>query len=195
MKIDACKRQCKPEQPKCPDYGCEMSCVKEYHGCAEGDCDGALSKCIDGCFGSEDPQAAVRCRKECRNEKLECLDGGGDLGFCGWKRGICQTACPPLPPDWVPPPLSCKEECRELNLQCRDEGRDRGACSLGYGVCLLDCPESIEPGGQIVEQAPEVPEDSSAPSSKAPSPKEMRGLNPQPEPPSWWHRFLGWAGG
>jgi len=169
--------------------------VKEYHGCTEGDCKGVFSQCVDGCFGSEDPQAAVRCRKECRNEKLECLDNGGDLGFCGWKNGMCQQACPPLPPDWVPPPLSCQEECRESNLQCREEGRDRGVCSLSYGVCLHDCPESIEPGGQTVARAPEVPEGGAAPSSKKLSPKDMAGLNPQPEPPSIWRRIAGWFGG
>jgi hypothetical protein len=204
MKIDACKRQCKPEEPKCPDYDCEMSCVKEYHGCSEGDCKGRLSYCVDNCFGAEDPQAAVRCRKNCRVDVVDCLGAERPLELCRLNNGLCQQACPPLPPDWVPPSLNCHEECRERWIRCMFDGGDKGVCTLGSGVCHQECPEPLEPGGPIavaVQPREATPMEKAGlnPQPEPPSaqgkPQDWTGLNPQPEPPSMWERIMGWFGG
>lgn len=194
LKVMECKRKCSPEKPMCPDNNCEMSCVKEYHGCSARDCGVGLSQCIDGCFGPNDPQVAVRCRNECRYEKIRCLDVGRSGGVCLYDEGICQNNCPALPPGWTPPPLSCRENCFERNLQCREEGRDGFVCSVDLGACTRDCPQSIEPGGTIVEQAPVVSSDDSGAPAGKPLPRDMAGLNPQPEPPKEGFFARMWAG-
>ncbi len=221
-KIDACKRQCKPEEPKCPDYDCEMSCVKEYHDCSEGDCKGRLSYCIDNCFGPEDPQAALRCRRECGDRKIACFDAGSSSDTCNAISLFCYQNCPRLPPGWTPPELSCPDQCKENHMKCRLDGRDQGVCLIAHGTCLRNCPPNLEPGGPIaiavqpreatpMEKAglnpqPEPPSAENKrdwaglnPQPEPPSaqgkPQDWAGLNPQPEPPSMWERIMGWFGG
>ncbi len=121
--------------------------------------------------------------RRCRLGISECLD----------------ECAPELPPEYQPGEKrpDCRELCARRHKECLSNGGEPMKCDedLKYcaGLCAAPPAPEYAPVGARMPSPGEMrglnpqPE----PPSRPLSPEEMRGLNPQPEPPSWFARLMG----
>ncbi len=173
LNVQACIRErCKPEKPGCPPK-CEDKCVDGYYRCAK------IAKTMKAQAG--EPEAVqtdylMRCQKG----TVECLDN-------------CR-------PEEIPEvPQRCEDRCMKLGAECQEAGIDAESCKMKVDECMRQCPPKgpqFEPGSAIAPPKLESEEREADVSvdEKPPSPKDLAGLNPQPEPPKpvgFWGRLWG----
>ncbi|HLF54699.1 MAG TPA: hypothetical protein VI612_03185 [Candidatus Nanoarchaeia archaeon] len=203
---DKCRR---PEMPECPpQHECEDKCVGGYYNCAKiartmtapagrpedvqeeylRRCRLGISECLDECAPELPPE--YTCPERCRMVEKECLGAGVDAESCGMKVKDCVTQCYPRPL----PPQQCEDRCVQIEKKC-EMVDDKGACMMEVRRCRNLCAQGSQVStGQIAEKDFEGAGRVDT-GGRLPSPKDMAGLNPQPEPPSWWKRVFGFFGG
>lgn len=181
----------KPEE--CPPSGtCESRCGYTYHECVKSGrdqtaCRNIVGECLDKCAGLAPPQA---CPDRCRLIEKECLSSGVDPESCRMKVKDCVTQCYPQPL----PPQQCEDRCVQIEKKC-EMVDDEGACIMEVRRCRNLCAQGSQVStGQIAERDFEGTGGVDI-GGRLPSPKDIAGLNPQPEPPSWWKRVFGFFGG
>ncbi len=181
-----------PSCPKCPSRDCEDNCVNGYYSCAKmarsmtapagrpedvqeeylRRCSLGISDCLNGCAPELPPEYS--CPERCRMVENECLAAGVDAESCGMKAKDCMTRCYPQAPE--PRRLDCKDICVKRSDECLAAGIDPEQCRKDLGSCMMLCA----PGSPSIGQA-----------SRIPRPEDLAGLNPQPEPPSWFAKLIG----
>ncbi len=152
MKIDECKRQCKPECP--PSGGCEIDCSKDYYGCMRkanlidnpeeqqtmmANCRNMIGDCLDKCM----PGMPVvhPCEEGCVSAEKECLDAGNGKERCGEMSEGCIKKCKVLPFSG-----KCEDVCIKIKVDCLEAGIDEASCAMKVGACMKRCkPEAKAP--------------------------------------------------
>jgi len=152
MKIDDCKRACKP----CPPAGgCEMDCSKEYYGCTRkatsisspeeqqnmfATCTKMVGGCLDRCSGPM-PQGD-RCEDKCLAGERECMSAGNSKEVCGPRTEDCMRSCRPVPPSG-----KCEDVCAQIREDCAAAGVDEASCKLKIDACMTRCKPKAQPPG------------------------------------------------
>jgi hypothetical protein len=167
---DCIQKKCKPECPACP-------------GCPEYPCE---MRCAKGYYTCSEIARTMKAKagkpedvqeeylRRCRLDTAECLEQ-------------CRPAEPERYLKKMPQTEPQKPECREICARRHKECMDSGVEPIKCDEDLKNCARMCEP---IPGRAAEA---------KIPSEEEMRGLNPQPEPPKpvgFWARIKAlFAGG
>ncbi len=190
--VDKCypQRGCPPQTGKCED-----KCVDNYHGCIKSgrdanECRNMLGDCVDKCGGRMPPSG---CQEKCIRDKFQCLKETNNEEMCVRKTKKCIDECAP-----AAPPETCLDRCATIKDDCTANNLDESSCEKKIRDCFRQCqpqPEQVQRGQVGMARTPEVSDGGPAPPARKLSPEEMKGLNPQPEPPSIFRRFLGWLGG
>ncbi len=180
-----CLNSCRPGKEPAPDR-CRQKCVRDEKRCVDEcgqsempdkckeKCIRASIRCVDECHPPES------CEDKCATIKDDCAAKGLDENTCRKEIRDCLRGCQPQPPE------KCEDRCAAIKFDCISN-LDEKSCQMKIRECLRECQPQPEQGqGQVgMVRTP----------GKLPSPKDLAGLNPQPEPPSWWHRFIGWFNG
>ncbi len=142
MKIDDCKRQCKPE---CPEIeGCPVKCTGMYYECrasGKDGCEKALVGCLESCRPGRIPLPAYRCEDKCIKMENECIEAGNAKEACMPRTEECMKQCRPQPPSG-----KCEDVCMKIGDECSAAGVDDESCRMKINDCLKRC-----------EQPPEAP--------------------------------------